>query len=332
MSALYPWQKNDWQRLQALRARPPQGLLFKGNKGIGELELAINFAHALLCQQPQSSGTACGACPACHWLSQGAHPDFRLVQPDAISLAGEESETGKKPSKQISVEQIRELADFLSLSAHQGGKRIIIIHPAEAMNHNAANALLKSLEEPPREMLFILVTHKAQQLLPTILSRCVAFNLTSPDVPTAVTWLQTQGIKQPEAALASAGFAPLLALQGDAQTGLDEREKLLAALRQPSTVDVFALAEMLQKTEQVLVVQWLQQWSFDLSAMKLAGKLRYHPGEEAAVKKLVESIAPLNLARLQSYLQGAKREAQHTLNPKLFLESLLFSYRQLMVE
>ena len=330
MSALYPWQKNDWQRLQALRARPPQGLLFKGNKGIGELELAINFAHALLCQQPQSSGMACGACPACHWLAQGAHPDFRLVQPDAISLAGEETETGKKPSKQISVEQIRELADFLSLSAHQGGKRIIIIHPAEAMNHNAANALLKSLEEPPREMLFILVTHKAQQLLPTILSRCVAFNLTSPDVPTAVAWLQTQGIKQPEAALASAGFSPLLALQGDAQTGLDEREKLLAALRQPGTVDVFALAEMLQKTEQVLVVQWLQQWSFDLSAMKLAGSVRYHMTDAAAIKKLVAAVEPLALARLQKLLQIAKREAQHTLNPKLFFESLLLAYRQLL--
>lgn len=330
MSALYPWQANDWQRLQALRARPPQGLLFKGNKGIGELELAINFAHALLCQQPHSSGAACGACPACHWLSQGAHPDFRLVQPDAISLAGEETETGKKPSKQISVEQIRELADFLSLSAHQGGKRIIIIHPAEAMNHNAANALLKSLEEPPRDMLFILVTHKAQQLLPTILSRCVAFNLTSPDVPTAVTWLQTQGIKQPEAALASAGFAPLLALQGDAQTGLDEREKLLVALRQPASLDVFALAEMLQKTEQVLVVQWLQQWSFDLSAMKLAGSVRYHMQDAAAIKKLVAPIEPLALARLQKLLQTAKREAQHTLNPKLFFESLLLAYRQLL--
>ncbi len=101
-------------------------------------------------------------------------------------------------------------------------------------------------------------------------------------------------------------------------------------MRQPAALDVFALAEALQKTEQVVVVQWLQQWSYDLSAMKLAGRLRYHPGEEAVIRKLVESIAPLNLARLQGYLQGAKREARHTLNPKLFLESLLFSYRQLM--
>ncbi len=354
MSALYPWQENDWQRLQALRARPPQGLLFKGNKGCGELELAINFAHAQLCQQPQTSGMACGTCPACHWLSQGAHPDFRLLLPPALAVEmlkrdenktsiitawitrvaeealDEQSRKEKKPSKEITIEQIRGMSDFLAMSAHQGGRRVIVIYPAEAMNHNAANALLKSLEEPPHDMLFILVTHKAQQLLPTILSRCVGFNLTAPDVSTAVAWLHTQGIKQPEAALASAGFAPLLALQGDAQTGLDEREKLLAALRQPASLDVFALAEMLQKTEQVLVVQWLQQWSFDLSAMKLAGSVRYHMQDAAAIKKLVAPIEPLELARLQKLLQTAKREAQHTLNPKLFFESLLLAYRQLL--
>jgi DNA polymerase-3 subunit delta' len=103
-------------------------------------------------------------------------------------------------------------------------------------------------------------------------------------------------------------------------------------VRQPATLDVFALADALQKTEQALVVQWLQQWSYDLSAMKLAGRLRYHPGEEAVIRKLVEPVESLNLARLQKHLQTAKREAQHTLNPKLFFESLLFAYRQLMLE
>ncbi|NNM69178.1 MAG: DNA polymerase III subunit delta' [Gallionella sp.] len=330
MSELYPWQQNDWRRLQELSKRPPQGMLFKGGKGIGKLDLAVNFAHSLLCQRPEASGLACGVCPACHWLSQGSHPDFRLLQSDALSLAGEETESGKKNSKQITVEQIRELADFLGLSAHQGGMRVVVIFPAESMNSNAANALLKSLEEPPRNMLFILVSHKPQQLLPTILSRCVSFTPSVPDAPTAIRWLHEQGIKNPEQTLASAGFSPLLALQGDAQAGTDERAKLLAALRQPASLDVFALAEMLQKTEQVLVVQWLQQWSYDLAAMKLAGSLRYHMGEEEAIKKLVAPVAPLELARLQKLLQTAKREAQHTLNPKLFFESLLLAYRQLL--
>jgi len=332
MKNIYPWQESDWVRLQELCKRPPHGLLFKGTKGIGKFDLAMNFAQSLLCRQPDEAGFACGQCPSCHWFSQGSHPDFRLLQPEALSLDGEETESGKKPSKQISVDQVRGLAEFSGMSAHQGGRRVVVIHPAEAMNTNAANALLKNLEEPPQGLLFILVSHKPQQLLPTILSRCLSFALPAPDTVSATRWLAQQGVKNPVEALAASGFAPLQAVQLDEQLGSEERDKLLRAVRQPAALDVFALAEALQKIEQVVVVQWLQQWSYDLNAMKLTGKLRYHIGEEAAVKKLVESVAPLNLARLQSYLQSAKREARHTLNPKLFLESLLFSYRQLMLE
>ena len=337
MKDIYPWQKNDWTRLQELRKRPLHGLLFKGTKGIGKLDLAMNFAQSLLCQHPDKSDFACGKCPSCHWFEQESHPDFRLLQPEVLSLDGEETDdfksaSGKKPSKQISVDQIRGLADFFGMSAHQGGRRVIVIHPAETMNTSAANALLKSLEEPPQGLLFILVSHKPQQLLPTILSRCLSFALPAPDAASAISWLKEQGVKDPAEALAASGFAPLQAVQLDEQLGSEERDKLLRAVRQPAALDVFALAEALQKTEQVLVVQWLQQWCCDLSSMKLAGKLRYHPGEEATIKKLVEPVAPLNLARLQKHLQTAKREARHTLNPKLFFESLLLAYRQLMLE
>jgi DNA polymerase-3 subunit delta' len=336
MKDIYPWQKNDWARLQELRRRPAHGLLFKGSKGIGKLDLALNFAQSLLCQHPDESEFACGKCPSCHWFGQNSHPDFRLLQPEALSLDGEETDdlksvSGKKPSKQISVDQVRGLADFIGMSAHQGGRRVVVIYPAEAMNANAANALLKNLEEPPQGLLFILVAHKPQQLLPTILSRCLSFALPAPEVASASCWLAEQGVKNPAEALAASGFAPLQAIQQDQQLGSEERDKLLRAVRQPTELDVFALAEALQKTEQVLVVQWLQQWCYDLSSMKQTGRLRYHPGEEAAIKKLVEPIAPLNLARLQKHLQTAKREAQHTLNPKLFFESLLLAYRQLML-
>ncbi len=332
MKQIYPWQKNNLARLQELRKRPPHGLLFKGSKGIGKFDLAMNFAQSLLCQYPDESGFACGKCASCHWFEQESHPDFRLLQPEVLSLDGEETESGKKPSKLISVDQVRGLTDFVGMSAHQGGRRVVVIHPAEAMNINAANALLKSLEEPPKDMLFILVSHKPQQLLPTILSRCLSFALPAPDAASAMRWLKEQGVKNPSEALAASGFAPLQAVQPDQQLGSEERDKLLRAVRQPAGLDVFTLAESLQKTEQVLVVQWLQQWSYDLSSMKLAGRLRYHPGEESAIRKLVEPVAPLNLARLQKHLQTAKREAQHTLNPKLFFESLLFAYRQMMLE
>ncbi len=335
IDAIYPWQRNDWVRLQELRKRPPHGLLLKGDKGIGKLELAVRFSQSLLCQNPDESGFACDQCPSCHWFDQGSHPDYKLFQPEALSVEGEEGDDvkpsgGKKPSKQISVDQVRSLSDFISMSAHQGGRRVVVIHPAETMNVNAANALLKNLEEPPQGLLFILVSHKPQQLLATILSRCLPFAASVPDIGSATTWLAEQGVKNPAEALALSGFAPLHAAQMDEQLGAEEREKLLRAVRRPDTLDVFALAEALQKTEQALVVQWLQQWCYDLNSMKLAGRLRYHPGEEAAIRKLVDSVEPLNLARLQKHLQTAKREAQHTLNPKLFFESLLFTYRQLM--
>jgi len=336
MSEIYPWQQDDWKRLQELSKRPPHGLLFKGNKGIGKLDLAMNFAQSLLCEQPRIDRLACGSCPSCHWFGQGSHPDFRLIQPDALNQEEGESDdakpaSGKKASKQVSVDQIRGMADFFGMSAHQGGRRVIVVHPAEAMNTNAANALLKNLEEPPQGLLFILVSHKPQQLLPTILSRCLSFSFPSPDAASAVRWLAGQGVKDPYGALAASGFSPLQAVQLNEQIGSDERDKLLRAVRQPTVLDVFTLAEALQKTEQVLVIQWLQQWCYDLASMKLAGTLRYHPGEEAAIRKLIESVTPLNLTRLEKYLKTAKREARHTLNPKLFFESILLIYRQLML-
>jgi len=332
MKQLFPWQIYDWPRLQAMLKRPVHGLIFKGTKGIGKLDLAIKFAQSLLCRHADASGFACGKCPSCHWFEQNSHPDFRLLQPEALSLDSEDSESGKKPSKQISVGQIRELDDFFGMSAHQGGKRVIVIHPAEAMNISAANALLKNLEEPPQGLLFILVTHKPQQLLPTILSRCLTMAMSVPDTESATHWLADQGVMNPAEALAASGYAPLQAVEMHEQLGSEERDKLLRAVRIPSTLDVFTLAEALQKTEQVQVVQWLQQWCHDLNLMKHSGKLRYHPSEEAAIRSLVKTVEPVNLARLQKLLQTAKREARHTLNPKLFLESLLIAYRQLMID
>ena len=277
-------------------------------------------------------GTACQQCSSCHWFEQDSHPDFRKIQPDALSATedGEEKPSGKKPSREISVDQIRDLSSFANLSAHSGGYRVVVINPAESMNHNAANSLLKTLEEPTDKLLFLLVSNKPQQLLPTILSRCLSFTVHTPTREVGTAWLKQQGVKNPEHALAQTGFAPLQALGwAESGEGAEERGILLAAIRQPSKLDALALAESLQRGAPVHVIHCLQQWCHDLASAKLAGAVRYFPEQAEAITKLAGGISPDALMRFQKELLEARRAAFHPLNPKLFLESLLLSYRQL---
>ena len=332
MNKLYPWQDELWQRWTGLRARLPHALLLKGAQGIGKFDFAMNIAQSLLCQRPLADGLACQDCSSCHWFFQETHPDFRLIQPDALSAQEEENDSSKKPARQISVDQIRALTNFSNLSAHQGGFRVVLIHPAEAMNANAANALLKTLEEPPGRMLFILVTHKPQQLPPTILSRCLALAAPLPSFEASAAWLKQQGIVDPAALLAQAGFAPLQAVRlAEEATGAEEYSRFLQEIRQPAKFDVFALAEQLQRTEPARVIHWLQQWCYDLGSAKLAGKVLYHPDLADAIKNLADKIVVLDLLRYQKELVVAKREASHPLNPRLLFESILLSYRHMMM-
>lgn len=335
MQSLYPWQNEPQQRWAGLRVRLPHAILLKGPQGIGKLDFAMNLAQSLLCEAPQADGMACQHCPSCHWFQQETHPDFRLVQPDALAEAdeGEEREAGKKkPSRQISVDQIRALADFANLSAHQGGHRVVLIHPAETMNANAANALLKTLEEPSGKMLIILVSHKPQQLLPTILSRCLALSMPMPTPEASSAWLKQQGVSAPATLLAQAGFAPLAAARlAEAGAGTEEYNRFMQEIRQPAKFDALALAEQMQKTEPAQIIHWLQQWCYDLSSAKFTGKVRYHPELIDNINSMAEKISALDLARYQKELLVARREASHPLNPKLLFESLLLSYRQMIL-
>lgn len=331
MNPLYPWQTDSWQALQELRARLPHALLLMGAQGIGKLDLALNFARSMLCEKPQSDGTACLECNSCRWFEQDSHPDFRLIQPDALSAdEGDEKTSTKKPSREISVDQIRDLASFANLSAHCGGYRIVLIHPAESMNNNAANSLLKTLEEPTDKLLFLLVTHKPQQLLPTILSRCLSFTVATPSREIGSAWLAQQGVKNPEQALAQSGFAPLQALGwAESGEGAEERNILLSAIRQPAKMNALALADSLQRSAPIYVIHCLQQWCHDLASARLAGTVRYFPEQRQELIKLSGGVSPVALMHFQKELLAARRAAFHPLNPKLFLESLLLSYRQM---
>ena len=163
--SLLPWQDADWTRFADQFARLPHALLFTGAAGIGKDVFARHVAQALLCEHPRADQRPCGQCEACHWFAQDAHPDFRLLRPDHDEPAADGKPAARK-LEVIKIEAVRHTIDFAYLSSHRGGRRVVLIDPAESMNLNAANALLKVLEEPPADVVFLLVSDALQKLLP----------------------------------------------------------------------------------------------------------------------------------------------------------------------
>lgn len=252
---MFPWNE---PLLEGIRGRElPHALLVHGAQGIGKLALAESIAQLVLCEAASSARKPCGECDGCRWYLGGNHPDFRRVEPEALAPAqeageGEEAATRKtKPSLAIKIEQVRELAGFLHIGSHRGARRVALVHPAEDMNANAANALLKGLEEPPAAAMFILVAHRPSRLLPTVRSRCVSLAVPLPAPETARRWLEAQGVRDAERWLAYAGGAPLraLALGTQAET-IDRLLGSIAKRAEIATDDretIEALAEALQK-------------------------------------------------------------------------------------
>jgi DNA polymerase III subunit delta' len=323
----YPWHRNELNALLVRAERLPHALLIRGPQGIGKLAFGEALARALLCGSRAPEGAACGRCTACNWMEQGAHPDYRRIEPEALAKpaeAGEEPEKKEKPSTQISVDQVRAIADFINLTSHQGGMKIVLIHPAEALNIAASNALLKSLEEPPPQTCFILVTHRWHQLLPTVRSRCRHVPLASPAPDAARAWLAKQGVANPDHALAHAGGAPLLA------AGYDEeywrrREWFLQALV-AKDINALALAEQLSDAPPALVVGWLQKWAHDIACRSAGGPVGYNPDFAAAIGAVAARVEPLEATRFLRRMVGLQRIVAHPLNPRLFFEELLLSY------
>jgi DNA polymerase-3 subunit delta' len=315
---MHPWNAEILDSLRRRLDALPHALLVHGPQGVGKLALAERAAQLVLCESADPARRPCDACDGCRWFSAGSHPDFRRVEPEALAAApeaaAEEGSTDParkgKPSQDIKVAQIRELADFLNLGSHRGRRRVALVHPAEEMNANAANALLKGLEEPPGGAMFILVSHRPARLLPTIRSRCVSVAVPLPDAQAALAWLRGEGIRDAERWLAYAGGAPLRA-RHYAENG-ETLGGLLATLAggrgdalPDSREELEALAEALQK----LAIDR------SLAAFGLPARFGTPPGSGAP-----DRAAWLAFARRM----GEHRVlARHPLNPRLFAAQLL---------
>lgn len=327
-----------WNALQTRRSRLPHALLLAGPRGLGKFDLARAFAASLLCEQPQADGQACGQCLACGWQVQGNHPDFRLLQPEALSESeGEAEESKKKGSKQITIDQVRALDEFLTVGTHRAGLRIILIHPAEAMNHSTANSILKSLEEPPADTLFMLVSHEPMRLLPTIRSRCQFVPVTLPERAQAMAALRAEGVADPEPWLALAGGAPALAqelAQSDQKNWPQELTRwFLAGPKLDALAAAAAIDKLLKDSKGQAslrhLVEWTQKWSVDLLLARKRLPVRYFLQHRATITTVVAGVPEIRLVHYYRHLLACRREAEQPLNSRLFLDDFFLNYRAL---
>lgn len=324
---IYPWQTDLWQALHLARQRQHHALLLHGRAGIGKYDFARSLSKSLLCRHPDEQGHACNQCPSCHWFDDESHPDFRLIDPEQEATADDEAATGKKIKKktQISVAQIRELSDFLGLSSHQtSGLRVVLIHPAEALNQASANALLKMLEEPAPGVIFILVAQQLQRLLPTIISRCRKVTMPVPDLAQSLAWLNQQGVQNAEQQLTYLEGSPIQVLSQQAEFAkLSEIWKQLALGRnlEPQAAAPVIIANSVE-TGMIAI----QKWLYDIVAVKLGQQARYHLQHVRALQALADKVNLGRLFDLQKKTIELRKLATHPLNHELQMESLLLEY------
>ncbi|MCP5142348.1 MAG: DNA polymerase III subunit delta' [Chromatiales bacterium] len=325
---------------QQREGRLHHALLVHGPRGVGKALLAEQLVRGLLCKSPDAAGHACGQCAQCKLYLAGSHPDARLVEPEievrqyapvlhAIPV-DDPDRKADTPRKQrlISIGQIRELNDFVVTRSQFGGWRIGVIAPAEAMNTNAANSLLKTLEEPGAGTLLLLLSERPSALPATVRSRCRALSIAAPSNAQALAWLKGKHPGEDAAqALALAGGAPLsaaamlddglLTLHGQA---LSELEQL-----QRGRVEPVALAEQWHKGGAHIYVGFLNAWLVDMIRLR-SGAVAARDGIATRLQAMAQNLDLRELYRRLDAVTEARRLLDRSISLQALLEDLLLSW------
>lgn len=328
----YPWQQAQARQWLQQRDRFSHAWLIHGLAGIGKVQFAQAGAAALLCEQPQAH-LACGQCASCQWFVSGNHPDLRILRPDAVTAAVQPdslpTSRAKSPSKEIRVEQLRELHTWFNTATHRGGYRVAIIYPAERLNMISANALLKVLEEPPANTVLLLVADQYERLLPTLISRCRRLPLATPDYQQSVAWLAAQTGNGPEASeawLAAVGGAPVAAYEASQAHEQPYPDWLLPLCQQWAQGQQRAIVHFAPQLEAQATVEWLdvlQRLYVDLQLSQAQLAPRYYPSLAAVLPRITARSSAHALQQQWKWLIAQKRHAEHPLNAKLLVHTAL---------
>ena len=319
----FAWHAGQWQRIAAARraGRVPHALLLAGPHGLGKGAFARRLGAALVCAQPMQSGDACGVCAACRQTLAGSHPDQHWVVPEG-------------PGKMIKIDAIRALTSKSVLAAQEGGYRVFVIDPAEQMNRAAANALLKTLEEPASRSILILVSSHPDRLPATIRSRCQLVKFAIPGTHEVRAWLSGKAATgQLDDLLAISGGAPLRALQAVEEGWIDAAQRLtteLAALKQRKT-NPLQIVEEWEKRPLNLVLDSLKRCVTDL--VRLANGVEdaplYQPALRIDLQSLGQGIDLRQLYRFNDELLQFARDASHNLNVQMMFEHIANRWLQI---
>ena len=315
---------------QALAMPNAHALLLQGAAGDGLLECAQAVAQAWLCEDRSSGQVACGQCPACHQVVGGHHPDLFRLFPETLRLElgtstvdaadstdAEGGSKGKrKPSRQIRIDEVRSAIDWLATTSSRGRAKVVLLHPAEAMNLQSASALLKTLEEPPRGARLLLTAAQPAQLLPTVRSRCQVVRLQAPSAEVARGWLAAQGLADPAVLLAASSQRPLEAL-AMAGAGIDAPR--WTAL--PAAV-LAGQGQALAGWPAARVLDALQKLCHDGMALAVGGDPRFFPA--TALRQPASAAA---LAAWSRALARLARQIDHPWSEGLLVDALLLQAR-----
>ncbi|WP_460121936.1 DNA polymerase III subunit delta' [Pseudomonas sp. S2_C03] len=327
MAEAYPWQDSLWQQL-AGRKQHAHAYLLHGPAGIGKRALAERLMAQLLCQQPTAQN-ACGECKSCLLLKAGSHPDNYILEPE-------------EADKAIKVDQVRDLVSFVVQTSQLGGRKVVLIEPVESMNINAANALLKSLEEPSGDTVLLLVSHQSSRLLPTIKSRCVQQACPLPSEAVSLAWLATAlpdcNEQERNELLTLAAGSPLAAVSLHAQGVQEQRalvvdgvKKLLKQQQSPTQ-----LAEGWNSVPLLLLFDWFCDWSSLI--------LRYQLTQDedglglSDMRKVVQYLAQKTsqekTLNIQDWILAQRQKvlSKANLNRVLLLEALLVQWASLPIQ